>query len=304
MGTRFVKQNTVLRRNERDRLMLVGAAALALALLIVIVIVLKIRSQAAEEAPQAAAPVTTNQVPAAIGTVALLAPESTVAAGTKLSDVLLKETYWPRNQVPAGAIRDVADLKNFYAKVTLPANMPITRDNLTSQANSDALKLKKGFRAITIEGDSTSIVEGHVLPGSRVDVILTYLKAGVKTSKIIVQNVRVVSLGGRVQAIEDPIRGVVVPSSSTVTLEVMPKDALKIQTAKSMGRISLMMRSMDDAQGPDTEEFDQNDVDGSKRKSEGRMGTSCTKGSVKIDGKQFMVDCDGKINQVMNPDEP
>lgn len=302
MGTKFVKYNPILRRNERDRLMLVGAAGLALALLVVILAILNYRTDATaiEVAPIRA---DLSPVPAAIGTVTLLAPEAAVSAGTKLSNVALKEVYWPRNNVPAGAIRDIADVKNVYAKTNLPAGLPLTRENLSNQASQGSFALAKGHRAISIEGDSTSIVEGHVLPGSRVDVILTYVKAGVKTSKIIVENAKVLSLGGRTQGLEDPTRGVIVPSSSTVTLDVVSRDALKIQTAKSMGRISLMMRSLDDGIGSEVTEYEEFEVSGTARnRHQGNLSKSI--GSVKFAGKEFMVTDDGGIKQIISADEP
>lgn len=303
MNSRFVRYGNSGRRNDREKLMVIGAAGLAVSLLIGIVFIISYRSEASTGQQQVNDPVAA--APAAIGTVRLLAPETSVPIGAKLSNVALKEMFWPRNQVPPGAIRDIADVVALFAKENLPAGVPITRDKLSTTPVQGSLHLKQGFRAVTIEGDASMIVEGHVTPGSKVDVLLTYLKVDTRTTKIIVQNATVLSLGGKVEIPENNFGGVIVPSSSTVTLEVTPTDALKIQTAKTMGRLSLILRPAEDVLSPAVTEVDQNEMDDSKNRNKlVTRGTTCSKGTVKVGDTQISVGCDGRLTQMINSEEP
>ena len=302
LGTRFVRHNPALRKSERERMLVLGAAVMALSLIGIMVFVLNYRSTAAANVTPANS-ATDNVGGPVLGTVMLLVPETAVSRGTKLSDISLKAVYWPRNQVPAGAIRDAADVKSLYAKRSLPAGLPLTRDNLTTQAPINGLAPAKGFRAVTLRGDAVSLLEGHAVPGNRVDVVLTYLKDGIKTSRIIVQNSKVLSLGGRT-AVPTPLGMEVAPQASTITLEVSPQDALEIQTAKAMGRLSLILRPLDDNQSPDQIEVTQHAVQGDRARRRNNRGENCNRGHVRSNGKEYVINCDGAISQVLNSDEP
>lgn len=310
MQPKFVRYHPVVRRSDREKMMFVLAAVVALALLSAMVLVLNSRTEANAPITQRQSPV--EPIRPAIGTVTLWAPDSSVAPGTKLSNVKFKEVYWPRNNVPEGAIRDLAEVRELYAKSVLAANMPLNRNSLSSSPSDAPLPVSKGRRAISIEVDATSGLEGHALPGSRVDVLLTFVKDSNKTTKIIVQNAKVLSYGGSVES--DPmlvaanaVRSVTArrTPSSTITLEVLPSDALKIQNARSMGRLGLMMRSLDDTNAAEITEIGEMDVSGDKQvKRVPTTEANCTKGSVRIDGREFSVGCDGRVSEILNPNEP
>jgi pilus assembly protein CpaB len=192
------------------------------------------------------------------------------------------------------------------------------RTSLTSQASHGTLQVRPGFRALSIDVDAISGLEGHALPGTHVDVLLTFLKDEVKTTKILVQNARVLSYGGVVEN-DLEAQGVVARAaqsraslrrralSSSITLEVGIKDALKIQTARQMGKLGLMMRPQDDsAPAPaDITYMDRNDVAGGDRSRRVAKNTrTCTKGRIRVSGQEYMLGCDGTLSQVLDPYEP
>src|SRR5690606_4671736 len=94
-----------------------------------------------------------------VSTVSLLAPERPIRAGTRLSEVNFKQVYWPRNQVPEGAIRDLSEVQNFYAKSDLSPGLPLQRAHLTSEVDTSSLQLTPGQRAVAIDIDASSAVE-------------------------------------------------------------------------------------------------------------------------------------------------
>ena len=303
MGNQFGRNYPALTRvgraDERERLFFFAAAGLAAFLFFTVIFVLNFKQplQAREDiVPQAAPP--------SIGTVTLLAPEKSIRAGTKLSEVRFKEMYWPRNQVPKDAIRDLAEIQNFYARADIQEGMPLQRHHLTKEPVGISLPLTPGNRAVAIEVDATEGIEGWALPGTRVDIVLTFLDEGNLTSKILVQNARVLSYGGDATP-NDAMpsrgrRGLVRETKKTITLEVAPSDALSIATARELGRLSLMMRAPGDFKAPNELEVEGRDLrSGAKNDSK----AACNRGSMRMDGREYLVGCDGTVS-IMDRFEP
>ncbi|MCB0339412.1 MAG: Flp pilus assembly protein CpaB, partial [Bdellovibrionales bacterium] len=219
----------------------------------------------------------------------------------------LREVYWPRNQVPPGAIRDLAEVKALYAKNALPQGLPLVRTNLSEHAQQERLPVRPGFVAKSIKVDATSSLEGHALPGSKVDVLLTYVDVDQKATKVIVENATVLSYGGHVEAPNSPLPMVGRPATyNTITLEVSRNDALTIATSERMGELSLILRPMDDIKASGPMFVDDRDIiDGrSQRHASKATGSDCSKGSVRVGGSEYLVNCDETLTQVIQPDEP
>jgi|GEM_PF-1114928 len=297
------------RPGDRDRVTFIAAVGLAVSLLVIVTLALSFGSVDAKEVGQPALPNVAQSGPAPVGSVTLLTPEKRVASGSDLSGVVFKEVFWPRNQVPDGAIQDRNELRGMYAKMELQPGLPMQRLMLTKEPALATLPLTPGNRAVAIPVDDTAGIEGHALPGTRVDVILTYHEEGNLTSKVLVQNARVLSYGGDMTPGYQ--RGAAERlgkrTSPTITLDVSPKDALALQTARQLGRLSLVMRSADDEKSPAVIEQNQNDINGSgtgNRGSKTGKGTGCSRGRIKMEGKEFVVDCDGSISQLVNSADP
>ncbi len=310
MGGKFGRHYPVVgKSHDRERLLFIAALGLTFSLLIILIVVFKVRGTsetAANDYPEIASEPAAH---AGVATVTLLAPERAIRSGTKLSDVQFKKMYWPRNQVPEGAIRDEAEVRAYFAKTDLQPGVPLQRRHLTREVHSAMLAITPGNRATAISIDAEKAIEYHVIPGSHVDVVLTYYQGGELTSKVIVQNARVLSLGGdtSVGNEQQQRRGSARRrlASQTVTLDVSPQDALKIATSKQLGKLSLMMRSGDDVKPSPVNEVNQTDigsgvVGGSKRKSR-----TCKRGTIKIQGKgEFLLDCDGSMTPINDSLEP
>lgn len=304
MSSRNRRQTSKIGRNvEKERMLFVAAAGAALALVIVILVILTYRPADAGQDTQAAIP----QVPVSSGTVNLFAPDRIVRAGTKLSEVRFKDVIWPRHQVPEGAVRDLAEIRNAYAKITLNPSSPVTLDMVSDHPTVVSLPLTAGMRAVSIEVDETSGLEGHALPGTRVDVTLTFLEEGSLTTKVLVQSAKVLSYGGDVTPLEGRAQipqGAPRPQvqSRTITLEVAPSDALQIQTARQLGRLGLIMRTADDDKSPQVMEFKATDIQSGK-KGDKKSSKDCSKGTVRIEGKEYVMDCEGGLSRLSEEGE-
>lgn len=306
MNTKFGRYTPALsnRSSDRERLLFIAAAGLAFSLLVVLVIVFNFRSDA--NARTAATQQAAQPVAATLGTIALLTPDRAVRAGSRLNDVRFKEVLWPRNQVPEEAVRDLSELQNMYAKIDLTPGVPLQRAHLSREGLISSLQLTPRNRAVSIEVDETSGLEGHALPGTKVDVVLTFTEGGQLTSKVIVQNARVLSYGGDTSTAADRSAAAtdvrVRRTSRTITLDVTPKDALQITTARQLGRLSLIMRSSDDDFGSPVLELDEGAI--AQNKQERKNTNSCKSGRMRMGNREYVVDCDGSISQVVDPNEP
>jgi pilus assembly protein CpaB len=134
----------------------------------------------------------------------------------------------------------------------IAAGESIRRGNIVKPGERDFLQvvLTPGARAIAIPVATGGASTGLLFPGDRVDVILTQNFKGESTvitrrsvSETVVENLRVL-------AIDTP--DAKAPSGSfgrTVTIEVTPQQAEKINVATELGKLSLTLRSVVGADG-------------------------------------------------------
>jgi pilus assembly protein CpaB len=134
----------------------------------------------------------------------------------------------------------------------IAAGEPIRRGNIVKPGDRDFLRvvLTPGARAIAIPVATGGASTGLLFPGDRVDVILTQNFKGESTvitrrsvSETVVENLRVL-------AIDTPDAKATSGSfGRTVTLEVTPQQAEKINVATELGKLSLTLRSVVGADG-------------------------------------------------------
>lgn len=118
-----------------------------------------------------------------------------------------------------------------------------------------AAYLEPGMRAMAIGVTVESAAGGFILPGDRVDVVMTReldtpsAEGGTKkayASDVVMQNIKVLAIDQTTRAGPDA-QSVV---GATATLEVRPQDAELLAKAKSEGELSLSLRSYADTGGP------------------------------------------------------
>jgi len=119
--------------------------------------------------------------------------------------------------------------------------------------------LTPGFRAVTVSVSTLSGSAGLIYPGDHVDLILAQsfhdavIPLGHRSvGENIAQNLRVLAIDHYTQAgivsnnnNEPQMRN----SARTVTLEASPEVAVKIEVASDLGKLSLILRSLDAAGG-------------------------------------------------------
>jgi len=185
--------------------------------------------------PVAAAPIKQQYVAA----VHPLDPgEALVLANLKLID-------WSGGKLE-GAFTKPQDLVGRTVMYPLAAGEPIIDRQLTSAGNGLGLSMKipDGMRAISLKSDQIVGVAGFLLPGTHIDVLLTYHTADQPdpVTATVLQDTEIIAAGQKIQP--DP-EGKPVPVD-VVTLLVKPNDAERVTLAAAQGTVHFVLRNGSD----------------------------------------------------------
>jgi pilus assembly protein CpaB len=187
-----------------------------------------------------------RQSSASVTTVAVAA--SDVNLGQPLTSEFVKMVNWPAESIPPGAFADPQLLQGRVARVGLLRGEPILESKLAPQGTKGGLSavIGEGKRAITVRVNDVVGVAGFALPGNYVDVIVNTTDAEKKSaeqsiSKIVLEKILVLAVAQQVS--RDDTQPKVV---NAVTLEVTPEQAEKLDLARSVGTLSLVLRNQVD----------------------------------------------------------
>jgi len=181
-----------------------------------------------------------------------------IEAATELTpDLLRVDLRWPLESLPKGSFSGVEKLTGRVTASTVGAGEPILEARLAPQGAAAGLTalLPPNKRAMTVKVDEASGVAGFLNPDNRVDVVVTLDKgdySSAPTSKVVLQNLRVLGTGQKIEK-RPGDKPQVVP---TVTLEVSPEEGEALALAAQEGRIFLVLRSPRDQERVDTPGMD------------------------------------------------
>jgi pilus assembly protein CpaB len=121
--------------------------------------------------------------------------------GETLTAEKLKEVSWPADAMPEGGFRTIAEAigdGERKAIKSIEPNEPVLEMKVSGDSARAGLAgiISEGMRAVTIPVDLATGVGGFVMPGDRVDIVLTKRDAddGEQVAKIILENVKVLSI--------------------------------------------------------------------------------------------------------------
>lgn len=191
----------------------------------------------------------------------VLVAQRALPVGTIVTQDSISFQAWPKDMVQdAYFIEGEADMAKLIGTVVrnpVTAGQPVTQGSLVAPGDRGflAAALGPGMRAVTLTVSQTTGVAGFIFPGDHVDLLLTQAvtsKGGadtseLKTTETILRNLRVLATDQSTDT--EIVDGKsVVRQSKTVTLEVTPRIAEKIQVAETIGSLSLSLRSIADNQ--------------------------------------------------------
>ncbi len=173
-----------------------------------------------------------------------------VGTMVRASDVKL--VPWPASSPVSGGYSKVEEVVNRGLIAPVVENEPLTSTKLASLESGAGLPptIATGMRAISVKVNEVIGVAGFVVPGTRVDVVVTIGKRDDSVSRVIVGNAQVLTAGTKYDQ-EQAKDGKPVPST-VVTLLVTPSDAERIALASTEGSIMLALRNPLDAAPTET----------------------------------------------------
>ncbi|MEP9388009.1 Flp pilus assembly protein CpaB [Mesorhizobium sp. KR9-304] len=175
--------------------------------------------------------------------------------GDTLTSDNLREIAWPAASLPVGAFktRTEALAGEGQRQVLMPigVNEPVLTSKITGPGQRATLSavLTEGMKAVSIRVNDVLGVAGFVLPGDRVDILLTRNIRRASGGQeafvdVLLQSVKVLAID---QVADESKENATVVKA--VTLEVTTKDAQKLTLAAGIGQLSLALREVASAEG-------------------------------------------------------
>ncbi len=191
-----------------------------------------------------------------------------IGEGVFITNDMVQLKPIPTEFVAAGALTTIGDAVGKVNKYRCMAGQQIVFDQLGSTQDADitaggrlSYMLSPGMRAMTVYVTEITGVAGYINPGDRVDILCTYSfsvpdedEAGgededeeiqVQSSMVLLENISVLEAGIITQKLTEAA-GAEKAVYSSLTLELSPEDAVKLQYAVTYGQISLLLRAVDD----------------------------------------------------------
>jgi pilus assembly protein CpaB len=197
--------------------------------------------------------------------------------GNELNSTALRETPWPEGSLPAGSFKTVQELLAGGRRVVLAAiepNEPVLASKITGAGQRATLSavIGPGMKAVTIRVNDVDGVAGFVLPGDRVDVLMTrQLEKTTATNDVVLQNARVLAIDQTADERTDKPSVV-----KAVTLEVDITGAQRISLASQVGNLSLALRKAGDSDPMNTRLVTLADLINTKQADASDAGTHST----------------------------
>ena len=188
---------------------------------------------------------------AAVETVSVIAAAANIPRGVLVSSELIKTQDYPKALVPVGAILKKEDALERSAFTSMVTGEPLLETKLSPKGQRGLASLiVEGMRAFTITTSITSGVAGFILPGNKVDVLLTFVAGGSNdttgggSTTTLLQNVEILAVDQRVDAPADNKMDSALLRS--VTLLVTPSQAAKLSLGQNKGTLHLTLRNPKD----------------------------------------------------------
>src|SRR6185312_1742512 len=220
--------------------------------------------------------------------------KSPLRFGNPLQANMLSEVDWPENAVPAGAFASVNEMLAKGKRIVLAPiepNEPVLAAKITGPGERATLSavIHPGMKAVTVRVNDVEGVAGFILPGDRVDVMLTR-RAGdgggnkEGTTDLVVQNVPVLAIDQLADQRSDK------PTlAKAVTLEVDTVDAQKLTLSAQLGVLSLALRKAGEAATAESRRISSGDIGRNTAPVEGKKNFSTITVTRALERKDYSV---------------
>jgi len=213
---------------NRSRLLLIGIVALALGAFVSFTVYRNLQSRTGlDSAPG----------------VDVVIAAGDIQVGAKIEDKDVKVVRFPSGDLPPSCFHLKSSVVGRGVVLPIAKGEFVLPLKLAGENAGYGLPslIPPGMRAVSVRVNEVVSVAGFVLPGTRVDVLLTGNPSGASEQQTttVLENVAVIATGQRLErnAAGDP------QSTPVITLLVSPDDAQKLTLASTQGRIQLALRN-------------------------------------------------------------
>jgi pilus assembly protein CpaB len=213
---------------NRTRLLFIGFLALALGAFVAFVVYKNLQSRTGA-----------NNEPG----VDVVLATGDIQVGSRLGDHDVRIARIPGSVAPPNAFHSASKLIGRGVVLPIQKGEFILPSKLAAENAGSGLPslIPSGMRAVSVRVNEVVAVAGFVVPGTRVDVLLTGNPVGGSEPQTttVLENVAVIAAGQRLErnAAGDP------QSTPVITLVVSPDDAQRLTLASSQGHIQLALRN-------------------------------------------------------------
>ncbi|MCA0043919.1 Flp pilus assembly protein CpaB [Celeribacter litoreus] len=177
----------------------------------------------------------------------IVVADKAISFGEKIEPNILREIEWSSDVFPEGAFTTISDVvvgndadQQRFALTQIAFGEPIlaTKITIPGQRAKLSAALSPGLKAVSIRVNDVLGVAGFVLPGDRVDVMITRGRGGSTYVDVLLQGVRVIAIDQLADDSRDKPSVV-----RTVTFEVSTAEAQKLVLGANVGTLSLALRN-------------------------------------------------------------
>lgn len=173
----------------------------------------------------------------------VLVATNDLQVGTKIEEKDVKYVHYPSGDLPVGVFHRKDRLLGRGVILPISRGELILTNKLAAENAGYGLPslIPPGMRAVSVRVNDTTGVAGFVLPGTRVDVLLTGNPEGnnQQETTTVLENVAVLATGQKLErnAAGEP------QTTPVITLLVSPDDAQTLTLAANQGKIQLALRN-------------------------------------------------------------
>lgn len=178
----------------------------------------------------------------AVATRTIVVAKSPLRFGNPVEASAVREIEWPEGALPQGSFSSVKELLSAGKRIVLAPiepNEPILATKLTGPGQRATLSavIHPGKKAVTVRVNDVEGVAGFVLPGDRVDVLLTRRDEKNGMTDVVLQDIPVLAIDQLADGRSNKPK-----IAKAVTLEVDTVAAQKLTLSAQLGVLSLALR--------------------------------------------------------------
>ncbi len=189
-----------------------------------------------------------------VETVPVVLAAADIQRGETIRETMLEVKQFPKDQVPPGAVSKVSELTDRVAHIPMLKGDVVAEARLSPKGSGSGMAalIRPGMRAFTIQTPTlSSSIAGFLLPGNRVDVILTMNvpilpddETGGVTTTTLLQNIEILAVH---TTVDSPSNNKIDPDQArSVTLMVTPSQASLLDLGQNKGTLHLSLRNVKD----------------------------------------------------------